>query len=66
MKQAHYFAFSVYQGSRLFFSSFFSVGIFYPPGEPISPQMRRRDPFAVGLPQLHEPLLASTATSARE
>jgi hypothetical protein len=43
-----------------------SVGIFYPSGEPISPQMLRCGPFAVGLPQLHGPHLASAAISTRK
>jgi hypothetical protein len=43
-----------------------SVGIFYPSGEPISPQMLRCGPFAVGLPQLHGPRLASAAISTRK
>jgi len=45
---------------------FILIGIFYPPDEPISPQMLRCGPFAVGLPQLHGPHLASAAISTRE
>jgi hypothetical protein len=51
------------------YSSDFSliiIGIFYPTGEPISPQMLRCGPFAVGLPQLHGPHLASAAISTRK
>jgi hypothetical protein len=50
---------------RLFLSSFFSIGIFYPPGEPISPHLLRCDPFAVDYHSFMGRRLASAATSTR-
>ncbi len=58
--------FQLIKGIAIILVPFSSIGIFYPAGEPISPQMLRCGPFAVGLPQLHDPHLASTATSTRK
>jgi hypothetical protein len=49
-----------------FLVSLSSIGIFYPSGEPISPQMLRCAPFAVDNYSFMGCGLAAAATSARK
>jgi hypothetical protein len=66
MIPAHYHAFSLDQVVSPFFKFLFSIGIFYPTGEPISLHLLRCDPFAVDYHSFMGRRLASTATSTRE
>ena len=66
MIPAQYLAFSVDQVVSLFFKFLFSIGIFYPAGEPISLHLLCCGPFAVGYHSFMGRRLASAVSSTRE
>jgi hypothetical protein len=54
------------KGIAFFLVPLFSIGIFYPPGEPISPHRLRCNPFAVDHYSFMGCCLAAAAISARK